>query len=99
MSGLKKLIPLADRVLIRRVAPVTKTASGILLPESSISKNNEGEVLAVGPGAVTKAGDVIPMTVAVGDNVLLPEYGGLTVKVEGEELHLFRNDEILAKLQ
>jgi len=99
MSSLKKLIPLADRVLIRRVKPVTQTASGILLPESSITKNNEGEVMAVGPGAVTKAGETIAMTVSVGDNVLLPEYGGLQVKVDGEELHLFRNDEILAKLQ
>ena len=97
MSTLKKLIPLADRVLIRRIEPVTKTASGILLPESSITKNNQGEVLAVGPGATTKSGEILPINVTVGDKVLLPEYGGLQVKVDGEELHLFRNDEILAK--
>jgi len=99
MSALKKLIPLADRVLIRRVMPNLKTAGGIFIPESAVSKNNEGEVLAVGPGAKTRNGDVIPITVAVGDKVLLPEYGGLPVKLDGEEIFLFRNDEILAKFQ
>ena len=97
MSALKKLIPLADRVLVRRVLPTLKTAGGVIIPESSVSKNNEGEVLAVGPGAKTKSGDIIPITVSVGDKVLLPEYGGLPVKLDGEEIFLFRNDEILAK--
>ena len=53
--------------------------------------------MAVGPGATTKGGDILPINVSVGDQVLLPEYGGLQVKVDGEELHLFRNEEILAK--
>jgi chaperonin GroES len=97
MSALAKLIPLADRVLIRRVMPTVKTAGGIIIPESAVSKNNEGLVVAVGPGATTKTGEVIPVTVKVGDKVLLPEYGGLPVKVDGEEIFLFRNDEILAK--
>jgi chaperonin GroES len=97
MSVIKKLIPLADRVLIRRVVAQTKTAGGIILPESSVSKNNEGQVVAIGPGATTRSGEVIPITVAVGDKVLLPEYGGLGVKLDGEEVFLFRNDEILAK--
>ena len=94
---LKKLVPLADRVLVRRVVAQTKSAGGILLPESSVQKNNEGEILAVGPGATTREGAMIPITVSVGDKVLLPEYGGLPVKVDGEEIFLFRNDEILAK--
>ncbi len=68
-----------------------------MLPESNISKSNEGEVLAVGPGFRTRDGDVVPVSVAVGDKVLLPEYGGLSLKLDGEELHLFRNEEILAK--
>jgi chaperonin GroES len=67
------------------------------LPESNITKSNEGEVLAVGPGFRTRDGEVIPVSVAVGDKVLLPEYGGLSLKLDGEELHLFRNEEILAK--
>lgn len=98
MSLIKKLIPLADRVLIRRVQAQVKTAGGIIIPESSMSKNNEGEVLAVGPGSKTRSGEIIPVSVAVGDKVLLPEYGGLPVKVSGEdEVFLFRNEEILAK--
>jgi len=93
-----QLIPLADRVLIKRVVAQTKTPGGILLPESNITKSNEGKVLAVGPGGKTRDGDLIPVSVAVGDKVLLPEYGGLQVKIEGEEdVFLFRNDEILAK--
>jgi chaperonin GroES len=76
---------------------LSKTSGGILLPESNVSKANEGEVLAVGAGFRTRDGDVIPVSVAVGDKVLLPEYGGLQLKLDGEELHLFRNDEILAK--
>lgn len=98
MSLLKKIIPLADRVLIRRLVPANKTAGGILLPEASISKANEGEVLAVGPGIRTREnGEFIPVAVSVGDKVLLPEYGGLQIKVDGEDVYLFRNDEILAK--
>lgn len=76
-----------------------QTAGGILLPESNISKNNEGEVLAVGPGALTRDGVKIPVTVAVGDRVLLPEYGGVQLKSEGDEVYLFRNEEILAKFE
>jgi co-chaperonin GroES (HSP10) len=97
MSALKKLLPLADRVLVRRVVPSVKTAGGIIIPESSLPKNNEGEVLAIGPGIKTKSGETIAVTVNVGDKVLLPEYGGLPVKLDGEEFFLFRNDEILAK--
>jgi chaperonin GroES len=76
-----------------------QTAGGILLPESNISKANEGEVMAVGPGQRSREGDILPVTVDVGDKVLLPEYGGLQIKVEGEEMFLFRNDEILAKFE
>jgi chaperonin GroES len=74
-----------------------QTAGGILLPESNVSKSNEGEVLAVGPGFQTRDGHNIAVSVAVGDKVLLPEYGGLLVKLDNEEAFLFRNDEILAK--
>ena len=76
MAAVRKLIPLADRVLIRRVLAKTQTAGGIYLPESATSKKEpEGEVLSVGPGGRTKEGELIPMTLAVGDKVLLPEYG------------------------
>ena len=68
-----------------------------MLPESNISKANEGEVLAVGPGFVARDGTKIPVTLVVGDKVILPEYGGLPLKIDGEEAFIFRNDEILAK--
>ena len=95
---LAKLQPLGDRVLVKRLEALTKTASGIFIPESSVSKANEGQIMAVGPGATTKSGEVIPITVAIGDKVLLPEYGGLPVKVNGEDMFIFRNEEILAKI-
>lgn len=67
------------------------------MPDSNVAKPNEGEVLAIGPGFQTREGHTIPVSVAVGDKVLLPEYGGMSVKLDGEEAFLFRNDEILAK--
>lgn len=94
---LRRIAPLADRVLVKRILPQTKTASGILLPESTQSKPNEGEVLAVGPGFTTRDGTLVPVSVSVGDKVLLPEYGGNLVKIGDEEAFLFRNEEILAK--
>ncbi len=74
-----------------------QTAGGIFLPEANIPKANEGEVLAVGPGFVARDGSKIPVSVTVGDKVLLPEFGGLQIKIDGEDVYLFRNDEILAK--
>ena len=74
-----------------------QTAGGIFLPESTVSKPNEGEILAVGPGMKTRDGHDIAMSVAVGDKVLLPDFGGLLIKMDGEDVYLFRNDEILAK--
>lgn len=79
------------------VVQIAQTAGGILLPESNVSKANEGEVLAVGPGFTARDGTKVPVTLTVGDKVLLPEYGGLAVKLDGEEGFIFRNDEILAK--
>ncbi len=91
-AALRKVIPLADRVLVKRIEQQAKTASGILLPDSG-KKLNEGEVVAVGPGAMTKEGKVLPVNVAVGDRVLLPEYGGHTVKLGEDEYHLYRDED------
>jgi chaperonin GroES len=77
--------------------PKNQTAGGILLPDSG-KKTNEGEVVSVGPGAVGRDGKLLPVHVAAGDRVLLPEYGGHTIKVGDEELHLYRDEDILAKL-
>lgn len=66
-------MPLLDRILVQRVKAESKTASGIFLPESSVKELNEGKVLAVGPGALDKEGKRVPMSVAVGDRVLIPQ--------------------------
>ncbi|CAK7239540.1 MAG: Nitrogen permease reactivator protein [Sporothrix thermara] len=101
MSGLrsiKSLVPLLDRVLVQRAKSEAKTASGIFLPESSVKDLNEARVLAVGPGALDKDGKRTPMGVAAGDKVLIPQYGGSPIKVGDEEYTLFRDSEILAKI-
>lgn len=100
MSGIKRLIPLLDRVLIKKAEALTKTAGGIVIPEQAQSKILQGLVVAVGPGARNKMGEHIKPAVSVGDKVLLPEYGGTKVKLqdETEEYQLFREADILAKL-
>ena len=98
IRSIKSLVPLLDRVLIQRIKADTKTASGIFLPESSVKELNEGKVLAVGPGGLDKDGKRTPMGVTAGDRVLIPQYGGSPVKVGEEEFHLFRDSEILAKI-
>lgn len=99
MSAARKLIPLLDRVLVRRVEPATKSIGGIILPESSQSKLNEGMVIACGPGRRDKDGELLPMGVSVGAKVLLPQYGGNEVTIDDEELVLFRDDDILGMLK
>ncbi|PYH42302.1 cleavage polyadenylation factor subunit FIP1 [Aspergillus saccharolyticus JOP 1030-1] len=98
LRNVKNLAPLLDRVLVQRVKPEAKTASGIFLPESSVKEQNEAKVLAVGPGAVDRNGQRIPMGVAVGDRVLIPQFGGSPIKVGEEEYTLYRDSEILAKI-
>ncbi|KAK3906621.1 chaperonin 10-like protein [Staphylotrichum tortipilum] len=99
IRSIKALVPLLDRVLVQRIKAETKTASGIFLPESSVKELNEAKVLAVGPGALDKDGKRVPMGVAEGDKVLIPQYGGSPIKVGEEEFHLFRDSEILAKIK
>jgi co-chaperonin GroES (HSP10) len=73
LRNIKSLAPLLDRVLVQRIKPEPKTASGIFLPESSVKEQNEAKVLAVGPGAVDRNGQRIPMSVTAGDKVLIPQ--------------------------
>lgn len=93
----KRLIPLLDRVLVQRFIPETKTKGGILLPEKAQSKVQSATVVAVGPGARTEKGDLVPVTVKAGDKVLLPEYGGTKIEIEDKEFYLFRDGDILGK--
>ncbi|KAF9975428.1 10 kDa heat shock protein [Actinomortierella ambigua] len=95
----KTIIPMMDRVLVQRIKPQEKTASGILIPEKAQETLNEGYVIAVGKGLVTSEGKVIASELKEGDKVMLPAFGGQSIKVDNEELHLFRESEILAKIQ
>lgn len=90
-----KLRPLADRVIVKRLENETKTASGIVLPENAAEKPDQGEVLAVGPGRFEE-GKQVPMNVKVGDRVLFGKYSGQTVKVDGEELLVMKEDDLFA---
>ncbi|MEQ8859571.1 MAG: co-chaperone GroES [Pseudomonadales bacterium] len=94
-----KIRPLHDRVVVRRLEEETKTAGGIVLPDSAAEKPSQGEVLAVGPGKVLDSGDVRALDVKVGDKVLFGQYGGSTVKVDGEELLILGESEIFGVLE
>lgn len=85
-------------MFFQRVAAETKTKGGLLIPEKAQTKGLEGTVVAVGPGARSEAGTSIPMAVSVGDKVLLPEFGGSKLELDGEEFQVFRETDIVAKL-
>jgi chaperonin GroES len=94
-----KIRPLHDRVVIRREEQESKTAGGIVLPGSAAEKPSQGEVIAVGNGQITESGEVRPLDVKVGDKVLFGQYSGSTVKVDGEELLIMKESEILGVLE
>ena len=91
--------PLHDRVLVRREEEETKTAGGIVLPGSAAEKPSRGEVIAVGNGKITDSGDVRPLDVKAGDKVIFGQYAGKRVKVDGEELLIMSESEILAVVE
>nr|WEY03230.1 heat shock protein [Tapes dorsatus] len=94
----KKFLPMFDRVLVERFAAETKTKSGIMIPDKAQGKVLEATVVAVGGGA-RKDGDIVPVSVSVGDKVMLPEYGGTKVVLEDKEYFLFRDADILGKFE
>ncbi|GAA5820391.1 hypothetical protein JCM11251_005607 [Rhodosporidiobolus azoricus] len=99
IKSIKSLAPLLDRVLVQRAKVVEKTASGLYLPSASSSAPPpEGTVLAVGPGLPLKDGKLSPVSVKAGDRVVLPAFGGQSVKVGEEEYQIFRDAEIIAKI-
>mmetsp|Transcript_8489 Transcript_8489/g.21891 ORF Transcript_8489/g.21891 Transcript_8489/m.21891 type:complete len:106 (+) Transcript_8489:169-486(+) len=97
-NTLKRLVPLLDRVLVERAQPATKSVGGVILPESALTKMNEGKVVAVGQGARNAEGELIPIAVKAGDKVLLPEYGGTKVAIDDKEFTLYRDTELLGVL-
>ena len=90
-----KLRPLQDRVLIRRVEPEAKTAGGILIPDTVQEKPMEGEVVAVGPGVRSEDGQLHPLDVKTGDRVLFGKWSGTEVKLDGEDLMIMKESDIM----
>ncbi len=91
--------PLHDRVIVKRVEAERTTASGIVIPDSAGEKPDQGEVLAVGPGKRDESGKYIALDVKVGDRVLFGKYAGQTVKVDGQEVLVMREEDIMGVLQ
>ena len=94
-----KLRPIADRVIVKRLENETKTASGIVIPDAATEKPDQGEVLAVGPGKRNDKGEQIALNVKVGDRVLFGKYSGQSVKVDGEELLVMKEDDLFAVVE
>ncbi len=87
--------PLHDRVLVRRIESEEKTKGGLIIPDSAKEKPSEGEVIAVGEGARKDSGELIPMSVKAGDRILFGKWSGTEVKVDGEDLLIMKESDIL----
>ena len=94
-----KIRPLHDRVIVKRLEEERKTASGIVIPDAAAEKPDQGEILAVGKGKILESGDVRKMDVKVGDRVLFGKYAGQTVKIDGEELLVMREEDIMGVVE
>ena len=95
-----KLKPLGDRLIVRAIEEEETTASGIVLPDTAKEKPQKGKVIAVGEGRFAEAGEKrIPLDVAEGDEVLYSKYGGTEIKVDGEDLLVLRESDVLAKVE
>ena len=93
-----KIRPLHDRVIVKRLEEERKTASGIVIPDTAAEKPDQGEIMAVGPGKRDDNGKHIALDVKVGDKVLFGKYAGTEVKVDGQEILVVKEDDILAIL-
>jgi chaperonin GroES len=93
------LRPLHDRVIIKRLEEERRSAGGIVIPDTAAEKPIRGEVMAVGNGKILEDGSVRPLAVKVGDKVLFGKYAGTEVKVEGEELLVMREEDIMAVIE
>ncbi len=94
-----KIRPLHDRLVIKRIEAERTTASGIVIPDSAGEKPDQGEILAVGNGKILENGTVRPMDVKVGDRVLFGKYAGQSVKIDGQEVLVAREEDILAVIE
>lgn len=94
-----KIRPLHDRIIVKRMEEERKTASGIVLPGNAAEKPDQGEVVAIGNGKVLEDGSVRALQVKVGDRVIFGKYSGQTVKVDGDELLVMREDDVMAVVE
>jgi chaperonin GroES len=94
-----KFRPLHDRVVVRRIEAEEKSAGGIIIPDTAKEKPQQGEVVAVGPGARDEQGQLVPLDVKVGDVVLFGKWSGSEVKIDGEELLIMKESDIVGILE
>ena len=90
--------PLHDRVVVKRIDAEEKTAGGIIIPDAAKEKPSQGEVIAVGPGARDESGKLVPLDVQVGDRVLFGKWSGTEVKIDGQELLIMKESDIMGVL-
>lgn len=91
--------PLHDRVVVRRMEEEKTSAGGILIPDSATEKPMRGQIIAIGSGKILNNGDICPLVVKVGDTVLFGKYSGTEVKVDGQELVVMREDDIMGVIE
>ena len=94
-----KFRPLHDRVVVKRVDEDTKTAGGIIIPDSAQEKPQQGEIIAAGPGARDESGKVVPLDVKKGDKILFGKWSGTEVKIDGKELLIMKESDIMGILE
>ncbi len=94
-----KFRPLHDRIVVRRVEAEEKTAGGIIVPDTAKEKPQEGEVLAVGPGARDDTGQIQPLDVKVGDRILFGKWAGTEIRLDGEEILIMKESDVMGVLE
>ena len=94
-----KFRPLHDRVVVRRIEGENKTAGGIIIPDTAKEKPQEGEIIAVGPGGRDESGKLIPIDLRVGDRILFGKWSGTEVKIDGEELLIMKESDVMGVIE
>ena len=94
-----KFRPLHDRIVVRRIEAEEKTAGGIIIPDTAKEKPSEGEVIAVGPGARDESGKLVELDVKVGDRILFGKWSGTEVKIDGQDLLIMKESDILGVIE
>ena len=94
-----KIRPLHDRVIVKRLESETKSAGGIVIPDSAAEKPVQGKIVAVGKGKILEGGEIRPLDVKVGDKILFGKYSGTEVKVDGDDLVVMREEDVMAVIE